>query len=132
MNNTTTWIVVIVIILLAGGGFWWWSDYQAGQNATTTPQNGTSTTTPNGNGTSTAAVAASRAYVMQQYGVDAGSIVLIDVKAREWPNSCFGVTIPGQVCAQVITPGYEITLNVQGTLRVYRTNVSGTSIVLAG
>ncbi len=41
------------------------------------------------------------------------------------PRHCIG---PDEVCAQVITPGYEVTLEYNGEQYVYHTNQSGSSV----
>ncbi len=41
-----------------------------------------------------------------------GDVGLVSVTDTEWPDSCLGAAETNEVCAQVITPGYEITLQV--------------------
>lgn len=63
--------------------------------------------------------------------VDSEDIAVLMVKSVDWPNSCLGLSQPGQVCAQVITPGYQITVTYKGTEYVYHTNKDGSIFVLA-
>lgn len=39
-------------------------------------------------------------------------IEVLDIQAREWPDACLGVKREDEVCAQVITPGYEVKARV--------------------
>ena len=41
-----------------------------------------------------------------------------------WPDSCLGCVKAGENCAQVLTPGYRITLRVRDATYVYHTNRS--------
>lgn len=46
----------------------------------------------------------------QRLGIDAAEIAVASVEPREWPNSCLGAAAKGELCAQVITPGYLVLL----------------------
>ena len=37
-------------------------------------------------------------------------VALERMTARDWPDSCLGAAEPGEVCADVVTPGYAIDL----------------------
>jgi hypothetical protein len=39
-----------------------------------------------------------------------------------WPDSCLGCVKTGESCAQVLTPGYRITLRVRDATYEYHTN----------
>ncbi|OGY91616.1 MAG: hypothetical protein A3B31_00625 [Candidatus Komeilibacteria bacterium RIFCSPLOWO2_01_FULL_53_11] len=52
------------------------------------------------------------------------------VTDAEWPDSCLGIDT-GELCAQVITPGYEIEVFYLDTPYTYRTNQDGTVVLLA-
>lgn len=47
----------------------------------------------------------------------------------EWPDGCLGISTPGIMCTQVITPGYRVMLEVNGIQYEVRTNESGTAAV---
>jgi hypothetical protein len=49
-----------------------------------------------------------------ELGVDPASIQVLGVDAVEWRNSCLGVDKPGEMCLDVITPGYRVLLEVDG------------------
>ncbi len=50
------------------------------------------------------------------------AIDLIDVEAVEWPNTAMGCPKPGEMYAQVVTPGYRIRLRVRD--QIYQVHVS--------
>ncbi|PCI21314.1 hypothetical protein COB64_00325 [Candidatus Wolfebacteria bacterium] len=74
------------------------------------------------------AVAAVRTLVANELGISEGVVIIMTAFEKEWPNSCLGLEGKDEFCAQVITPGYEVTVQAQGTLRAYRTNESGSII----
>ncbi len=49
-------------------------------------------------------------------------IELVSVTSMQWPDACLGLPEAGEACAQVISPGYEVTLNLDGNVSVYRTD----------
>ncbi len=56
---------------------------------------------------------------------------ILSVEPVKWRDACLGVNKPGMMCAQVITPGYRVTLELDGRQYVYHTDGSGSQIVLA-
>jgi len=74
------------------------------------------------------AVAAVRALVAEELGIGEGVVIILSAFEKEWPNSCLGLAGEGEFCAQVITPGYEVTVQAEGSQSVYRTNADGTLI----
>jgi hypothetical protein len=50
---------------------------------------------------------------------DVAGVVQEDVT---WPDSCLGCVKTGEVCAQVLTPGYRIVLRVRDATYEYHTN----------
>jgi hypothetical protein len=61
-------------------------------------------------------------------GVPVTQVELLDFEAVEWRTSGLGCERPGQVYAQVITPGYRVTARAAGSEAEYHTD-DGTSIV---
>lgn len=51
---------------------------------------------------------------------------LVSVTSMRWPDSCMGLARTGEVCAQVVTPGYLIIIERAGQRTVYHTSVTGT------
>ncbi len=46
-----------------------------------------------------------------------------------WPDSCLGVETPGVLCAQVITPGYQVILQAADTpFAEYHTDLNGRAV----
>lgn len=50
---------------------------------------------------------------------------VVSFEEVEWPDSCLGVSSPDVLCAQVITPGYRVRLEVNGRQYEYHTSESG-------
>lgn len=44
---------------------------------------------------------------------------------KEWPDSCLGLPEKDEMCAQVVTSGYEVTVQGNGKEAIYRTNDDG-------
>ena len=76
-------------------------------------------------------VAAARADLAQQLNVDPDTIVVVSNEQVDWPDACMGIQTPDVMCAQVITPGYKIILEVDGKQYEYHTNASGSVVRLA-
>jgi hypothetical protein len=74
------------------------------------------------------AVAAAKKYAAAQTGVSEGEVIILTAYEREWPDSCLGLAEADEFCAQVIIPGYEITISAKGQEFVYRTNNDGSAI----
>jgi glucose/arabinose dehydrogenase len=65
--------------------------------------------------------------------VDADEITVVSVTARQWPDSCLGAPSEGEICAQVITPGYEVVLRGPDSANEYRYHTDeSTAFRLAG
>jgi hypothetical protein len=54
------------------------------------------------------AFAAARAELAARLGIDELAIIRIDVTPQRWPDSCLGLPKEGEMCAQVITPGWGV------------------------
>ncbi|MCR4326297.1 MAG: hypothetical protein NUV52_01425 [Candidatus Roizmanbacteria bacterium] len=80
-------------------------------------------------GTNTLIIGYTKRDLARELGVSADNIQLVQSSQREWPDGCLGVEKEGQVCTQVITPGYQIILEADGTEYTYRTNMNGTVII---
>ena len=56
-------------------------------------------------------------------GVSPQQIDVVSVEPRTWPDACLGFPRPAEVCAQVVTPGYLVTLGLPiGETDIYRTD----------
>lgn len=67
----------------------------------------------------------------QQLGVPVSSVTVVTAETVEWPDSCLGIEVEGQNCAQVVTPGYRVLLEAQGNLYQFHTNETGGNVRLA-
>jgi hypothetical protein len=55
-------------------------------------------------------------------GADA---VLVDAEAVLWPDACLDAAEPGEICAQVVTPGYRIIIERGGQRVEYHADLRG-------
>jgi hypothetical protein len=78
------------------------------------------------------AVTAAQQGLAQQLGLEPTAVTVVSADPVEWPDSCLGATLSDEVCAQVVTPGYQIILEAQGQQYQYHTDESGGAIRLAG
>ncbi len=74
------------------------------------------------------AVAAVRTLVASELGISEGVVIVLTAYEKEWSDACLGLAGQDEMCAQVITPGWEVTVQAQGSQFVYRTNAGGTVI----
>jgi hypothetical protein len=81
-----------------------------------------STSTPSPNDQLPAYVNAARRWLAGELAVPAAQVKYIADEAAEWSDSCLGLGGPEESCAQVVTPGYKITLEVGGTQYIVRTD----------
>ncbi len=59
----------------------------------------------------------------------AEEINVITFEPVEWPDSCLGVVEEGIVCAPVITPGYKILLDANGSNFEFHTDFYGSRLI---
>jgi hypothetical protein len=69
-----------------------------------------------------------REMVSQNTGVDVGDVEITEVSEKEWPNACLGLPEEDELCAEVITPGYEVRVEANGREYVIRTDLEGDAI----
>jgi hypothetical protein len=69
--------------------------------------------------------------VAQEQNVAAGVLKITQVEEADWPNACLGLPQAGEFCAQMITPGWAVTVtNGQQTWR-YHTDLDMMQVRLA-
>jgi hypothetical protein len=66
--------------------------------------------------------------VAQNLGVVAEQVKVVSTEAVEWPDECLGIAMEGVSCAQVVTPGFRVILEVAGKQVEYHTNEDGSVI----
>ncbi|HAJ34711.1 MAG TPA: hypothetical protein DCL15_03300 [Chloroflexi bacterium] len=69
-----------------------------------------------------ATVDALRTQVAAQLQMTPADVTVVAAEAVDWPDACLGAGSPQEGCAQVVTPGYRITLAVNGAEYVYHTD----------
>lgn len=76
------------------------------------------------------AVANVRQVLTQQLQADATAVDVVAAVQEEWSDACLGAGRANESCAQVQTPGYRITLAVDGQEYRYHTNEDGSDFRL--
>jgi hypothetical protein len=71
------------------------------------------------------AVVAAEQKLSEELGIPVKEIEVASFSREEWPNACLGLAEPGEMCAQVITPGWRVVLTVDGGEYIFRTDDSG-------
>ncbi len=74
------------------------------------------------------AVEAAIADLAEQLGVAPEDITVVDSLDTDWPNACLGLAEEDEACAEIITPGYIVILEVDGQRYEYHTNSDGSSL----
>jgi hypothetical protein len=69
--------------------------------------------------------------LQQQLGLNAGEVEIVAVEPVEWPDACLGAATAEEVCAQMITPGYRVTLAANEEQYVFHTDAQGLGVRLA-
>jgi hypothetical protein len=64
--------------------------------------------------------------ISETLGVASESIQIQNVEKMDWPNSCLGLPEGDEVCAEVITPGWLLTFNIDNQEYRYRVDTTGT------
>lgn len=130
MNKTHIALGIVAVIVGAG----WW--YTAIVNETSSPD----VVNPNPTSADNAptgslhnlpvpdGVSSARTFVSEASGVPVGEVIVMSAYEMEWPNSCLGLAGPDELCAEVITPGYEVTLVAHGEEYTVRVNETGSVI----
>ncbi len=78
------------------------------------------------------AVAAARADLAARFERDLADVQVVSATRQQWPDSCLGAAEEDEVCAQVITPGYEVLLLLDNNSYTFRTDEDGTVVRFAG
>jgi len=76
------------------------------------------------------ATAAAVAELAARLDLTEDAITIVSVDDVQWPDACLGVSQPDVACAEVITAGYRIILEVTGQTYEYHTD-GGSRAVLA-
>lgn len=55
-------------------------------------------------------------------GLPSDEVTVIEAAESIWPNACLGFPADGEICAEVLTPGYAVTLEVDALHYSFRTD----------
>lgn len=69
-----------------------------------------------------------RAALGQQLGVDPLTISLVKVEPVDWPDSCLGLPGEAEMCAQMITPGFRVTVQQGDKVFEFHTDQAGQNL----
>lgn len=58
------------------------------------------------------------------------TLSITEVEDEIWPDACLGLGNPGEVCAQMQVPGYNVTVEAGVMFLFYRTDKSGSTVRL--
>jgi len=64
----------------------------------------------------------------QETAIPTTEIEVVSYKRVEWSTACLGFPEPGEMCAQVITPGWLIILKARGENFEFHTDQDGSDI----
>jgi hypothetical protein len=73
-----------------------------------------------------------RGLLARQFQLDPAAVVIIHATPAEWPDACLGTAAEDEICAQVVTPGFELTFEVDGATYRYRSDLTGSRARLVG
>lgn len=86
------------------------------------------TATPEAEQAAGEALPAAIAALADFLGIDAEAVELEKIEDAEWSDGCLGLGGPAESCLAAITPGYAITLVVDGEPYVVRTDLTGEAV----
>ena len=69
--------------------------------------------------------------VAQQQNLSIDQLKITEVKKADWPDACLGLARPDEFCAQIITPGWDVSITDGQQTWNYRTNLEMSQIKLA-
>lgn len=78
-----------------------------------------------------AALEAQQALAAQLGDVAVEDVQIVETEQVEWPDACLGLADAGEMCAQVITPGWRVVLEVNGQQYEARTDDTGQQVRIA-
>jgi hypothetical protein len=78
------------------------------------------------------AFAGARAALARRLGIDELAIRRVEVTPQEWNDACLGVSNAGEMCAQVITPGWIVILEANGQRYAAHTDQEGMRVRFPG
>ncbi len=74
------------------------------------------------------AIEAARQRVAQDTGIKASDITVQSFMLTEWKDTCLGVHLPDQICAEAIIPGYKVNMTANRKYYEAHTNMDGSIV----
>lgn len=87
---------------------------------------------PTGEAQAPGAVQAAVRALAERLGVPESVVAVASWEPVDWPDTSLGCPEPGKMYAQVITPGYQVILEVNGKRYVAHTDRAGRRVVFCG
>jgi len=66
-----------------------------------------------------------RALLARQLHLAETEVAIVAAEPQEWPNACLGAPAADEMCAQVVTPGYRVTLSAAGQIYTFHADRDG-------
>ena len=112
-------VAILIIIIVVGVGWTLWDAFPE-KNISFTQDSATNLI-----------VGYAKRDLARQLGVSSDDIHLISSLQRDWPDACLGIQKQDVVCADVITPGYQLVLEAGGKEYRFRSNIDGSLVMRA-
>lgn len=80
------------------------------------------------NGLPAAAVLEAQTWLAEQLGVAVEDVEIVSTAQTEWTDSCLGLGGAAEICAAVITPGWQANFEVNGAAYEVRVDETGATI----
>ena len=78
------------------------------------------------------AESAARRFLAGQFAVSQSALIMTTSEKTEWPDSSLGCPEEGQLYAQAIVPGYNVSIEYEGSTYQIHTNSDGSQVVTCG
>ena len=66
-----------------------------------------------------------RGLLARQLHLDPAAVVITRATPIEWPDACLGTAAEDEICAQVVTPGFDLAFEVDGATYRYHSDLTG-------
>jgi hypothetical protein len=64
-----------------------------------------------------------------ELGISLQDVSIDNIESVDWPDACLGIIKQDEMCANVITPGYIVSMTAAGMKYIYHTNQDGSLII---
>jgi hypothetical protein len=118
------------VILSANGVEYEYHTDDSGLNIRLSPGSLQSSTKPGLDINKPAALLAAMQHLRDALGVPIEDITFDSIEEVEWPDTCLGLAQTGEVCAQMIVPGWLILLDTGGEQYELHSDLTGSNIRL--